>query len=73
VKTVIVKVALRQRFNRPLSLSAHQCLAVILIYFLPREWARPEKLSETGGHYTHKVLSLFRLKKDQERPTASFA
>jgi hypothetical protein len=73
VKIVIVEVALRQRFSRPLSVSVHQYPAVIFIYFLPREGERPEKLSETGEHYTHKVLSLFRLKKDQGRPTASFA
>ena len=73
VKIVIVKVALGQRFSRPLSLSVHQCPAVILIYLLPREWARPEEISETGEHYTHKVLSIFRLKKYQGRPTALFA
>jgi hypothetical protein len=73
VKIVVVKVTLGQRFSRPLSLLVHQCPAVVLIYFLPREWARPEKLSESGEHYTHKALSLFRLIKGQERPTASFA
>jgi hypothetical protein len=73
VKIVLVKVALGQRFSLPLSVSVHQCPTVILIYFLPTEWARLGKLSETGEHCTHKVLSLFRLKEDQGRPTASFA